>query len=249
MQNIWEEKVKVRALDVDTYNRFKLSSVFSYLTDISAAAAENINVGFHHLRDNNLFWALSWVKVKILNYPKYEDEIKIKTWHKGYNRLFAMRDLLFFDNSNNAFCKVTTAWLIVQLDNRKILPPAYLDIPAESQNKEDALTELPRKMPAGMDMKNVYNRAIRFSDVDFNKHVNNATYINFILDAYPHTFFEKNNIKTFEISFNSEISAGDEIVIRSNYPGNENSSLHNVDAININNNKQVFNSIIEWRPV
>jgi acyl-ACP thioesterase len=249
MMNIWEEKVKVKSLDVDSYNRFKLSAVFNYLSDAAAAAADSLNVGFHQLRDKNLFWALSWAKVEILDYPKYEDDIIIKTWHKGYHRLFALRDLLLCNNSNKVFCKATTAWLVVKLDNRRITPPASLNIPDHLQNKADALTCLPDKIPAGTDMQDIYNKVIRYSDVDFNRHVNNAKYINFILDAYPHDYFEHNNIKSFEISYTSEISAGDEIIIRSDYPVKENSSVNKVDAINVNNNKQVFNSIIEWRPV
>lgn len=249
MPSIWEEKLKVRSLDVDSYDRFKLSAVFSYLSDVASAAADNLNVGFHQLRNINLFWALSWAKVEILDYPKYEDDIIIKTWHKGYHRLFALRDLLFCDNSNKIFCKATTAWLVVKLDNRKIISPDSLNIPDHLQKKADALTCLPGKIPAGTDMQNIYNKTIRYSDVDFNRHVNNAKYVNCILDAYPHGHFEHNNIKSFEISYISEISAGDEIIIRSDYPVKGDSSLNKVDAINIDNGKQVFNSIIEWRQV
>ena len=249
MPNIWEEKIKVRSLDVDSYDRFKLSAVFSYLSDAASAAADSLGVGFRQLKERNLFWALSWAKLEIQTYPKYEDEIIIKTWHKGYHRLFALRDLLFCDNSNKVFCKATTAWLVVKLDNRKITPPSILNIPDHLQNKVDALACLPDKIPAGTEMQDIYSKMIRYSDVDFNRHVNNAKYVNYILDAYPHKHFEHNNIKSFEISYSSEISSGDEIIIRSDYPAKENSSFSKVDAININNSKQVFNSIIEWRPV
>ncbi len=55
---------------------------------------------------------------------------------------------------------------------------------------------------------------VRYSDIDLYRHVNNARYIQWIMDGYSlemHTDFEPG---VFEINFVSEAKMGDEVVIQ-----------------------------------
>jgi acyl-ACP thioesterase len=54
---------------------------------------------------------------------------------------------------------------------------------------------------------------VRYSDLDLYDHVNNAKYMQWILDSYPEELLRRNEIVLFEINFLAEAKMGDEVAI------------------------------------
>jgi acyl-ACP thioesterase len=249
MQSLYEESLKVRTYDVDFKNQLKVNSIFNFMQDIASEHAKDLGVGWNDLQDAGLFWALSWVKIVFLNYPKFGDSIRIKTWPKGIYRLYALRDFLLSNYKNDIFCRAATAWLLVNVNSKRVndLKNLPKDIPYLSE--ENALTDLPEKINFENKKENIFKKQIVYTDIDMNLHVNNEKYIEFILNCYSQEHYFKNNIKSLQVSFLSETKFGENLEISVNKiaPKNE---IHFVEALNINNNnKQVFNAIVEWEKI
>jgi acyl-ACP thioesterase len=56
---------------------------------------------------------------------------------------------------------------------------------------------------------------VQHSDLDVHDHVNNAKYVEWVLNSYPEEFFLRNEVQTCTINFLSECGWGDEMVVRS----------------------------------
>jgi hypothetical protein len=57
----------------------------------------------------------------------------------------------------------------------------------------------------------VSSNTVRFSELDVNKHVGAAKYVQWIMDGFPGDVLYKHDIASFEINFVSEANVGDEI--------------------------------------
>jgi acyl-ACP thioesterase len=222
------------------------------MQDVASSHAEQMGVGWEALQKLDLFWVLSWIKLEIISYPKFEDNITVKTWPKGKYKFYALRDLLFY-TGNNIFCRMATAWLVVNAKSKKISDLKNLPIEIPLDIPEHALTDLPGKIKlenkeeeTSNNIIALHKRHIVYSDLDINYHVNNAKYIEFILNCYNQSFHEKNKVKAFTMSFLSESKFDDELEL-SVCKIKGDCETHYIEAVNQNNNKQVFQALIEWK--
>ena len=246
MKSFIEESHKIRTYDVDFKNQLKISSIFNFMQDIASEHAKNLGVGWQELQQEGLFWALSWVKIVFLKYPKFEESFKIKTWPKGKYRLYALRDFLLFDGSNEILCRAATAWLLVNVKSKRVNDLKILPAGIPYLTNEHALTDLPGKIAIENKKEIFYRKNIVYTDLDMNLHVNNEKYVEFILNCYSQEYHAANNIKSLQISFLSETKYGENLEIYVNNIESE-GCTHFVEALNLNNNnKQVFNAIVEW---
>jgi len=244
MVKTFEKQQKLSVYEFDSENKLKINSLFNYIQDIAAEHAESLLVGRKNLEQWNLFWVLSWVKVKIVGYPKFGESIRIKTWPKRQYRLFSLRDLLFYNQNDEVFAKVSTAWLLVNAKSMRATSVESLPIPINYHSEEDALTETPDKISALSPNKQlVFEKSIKYSDIDVNKHVNNAKYVEYLFDCYSKEELEQKTIKEITLSFLSEAKFDDEISI---FREKLSVTSHIFEAYNKSNEKLIFKAIIDW---
>ena len=243
MVSHWEESLKVRAYDVDSNNRLKLSSFFNYMQDVASAHADNLNVGWKALQTEGLFWVLSWMKIDFENYPKFEDVIKIKTWPKGKYKLYALRDFILSDGNLEIYGKASSAWLLLNLQTKRIndLNKFLINIPYSPN--DHALNVLPEKINLENSKETFLYKQVDYTDIDINEHVNNAKYIEYIQNCYDLDFHKNYKIKSLTVSFNSETKFGDKLELYKNVIGD---LEHYIVAINQLNKRIAFQAIIKW---
>jgi acyl-ACP thioesterase len=246
MKPIWETSFNIRAFDVDVNNRLKVSAIFDYFQDAASLHADNLKVGYDDLIPKGYFWVLSWAKIEFSNYPKFKDEVKIQTWGKKQFKLYSLRDFILYSSDENIMCKGTTAWLL--LDAKTLRPkvltqlfPDVLMLPDKS-----ALEDLPEKFPILPQTEIIFSKEIKYSDIDLNKHANNAKYVELIQDCYNQEFHNSNQLKSLTISFLSEAKYGQNLEILKSIDTLENEYDY-IETKNIDTNKDVFKAILDWK--
>ena len=246
MNSIYKKQHKISVHEFDFNNKLKVNSLFNYIQDIAAEHAEKLQVGREDLEKHDIFWVLSWIKVKISDYPKFGESIKIKTWTKRQHRLFSLRDLLISNEKDEVFARVTTAWLLVNYKTMRPTSIENLPLPVNYHPSEDALTEVPEKIPALNEKELVFKKKIKYSDIDVNQHVNNAKYVEFLLDSFSKEQFRDNEIKEITLSFLAEAKFGNEIEIYIEKE-KQNNNIDVLEALNTSTNKPIFKAIIQWK--
>ena len=246
MEDIYTTTENIRAFDVDSNNRLKVSTLFDYFQDAASKHAEHSKVGYTDLIPKGLFWVLSWVKLEITDYPKFLDRVKIQTWGKSQYKFYSMRDFLLFNSNDKVLCKGTTAWLL--LDSKTLRPKILTQIfPNVLLNKENsALNEYPEKFKNINAKETVFSKKINYTDIDLNKHVNNAKYVEYILDCYEQDFHTEHIIKSLTISFLTETKYNHELELYKSSKMLEDGYDY-IEAKNLITDKEVFKAIIKWR--
>jgi acyl-ACP thioesterase len=245
MNPIYENTIKISAFDVDAFNRLRLNKIFDYFQDTASNDAERLGFGYKDFIPKGLFWVLSWVKIELLDYPKFMDELKIRTWGKKQHKLYSMRDFLLLNSKDEIIVRGTSAWLL--LDSKSLRPKILTHLYPDLQllDSKNALHDLPQKINSVDELEFVYSKKIGYSDIDLNNHANNAKYIELLFDCFDFNFHKAHSVRTLTVSFNTETKFGDEIDFYKAITGSNGLNYH-VEAINKNTDALVFLASIEW---
>jgi len=198
----------VKSYHSDQNGKLTLYSLFHFLQECAWDNARINNFGFEYLEQENAYWVLSRVLVKLDKYPEWKDEISIKTWPKGTDGFFALRDFLIYKN-DKIIGRAATSWLILDRTSRRPKKLDNFNFIHENFLNESAIDRKPEKINFDSTLLQIDSRKVYSSDMDVNKHVNNATYVRWIMD----TILSEKPVNEFEINFLAELLLNDQFVV------------------------------------
>lgn len=211
----WEDEYFISFYEVDTKRRVFLPSLWKFMQETAWNHANRIGIGYSDLARNDHFWVLSRLSIEMNEYPGWGDKIRVKTWLLGSSRLFALRDFSVVKEDGRVIGGAKSAWVVLGLKNRKPqrIEPFLegLNLLPNQHRAETKLDKLPAPSHPGAEAF----FTVRYSDLDMHQHVNNAKYIEWILDSYPLEMNQTHLITTFEINFLAETNYGEELCIHS----------------------------------
>ena len=218
---VYKRNFRVHTYETDTGGHMSLATLFNYLQDTASIHASSLQFGKEHLEKDNRIWVLSRIYVVLDEYPLWNDEIIIKTWPRGIDKIFALRDFEIQQANGKKIGGAVSNWIMVNRETKRPVRPDNLllllngDIPGES-----ALERGPEKIPAlEPDIIESPVFQVKYIDLDLNKHVNNMKYLQWTLDAYPVDHMTDHRVKSLEINYLSESFPGDNIQIKRNEAG------------------------------
>lgn len=173
-----------------------------------------LGFGYDDLIKKQTAWILSRVNVKFIDTPLWRDDVTLTTWHKGFNRLFFLRDFIMTDNEGRERVKATTSWLVLDLQTRSMVrdPQLLEDGTVCSENAIETPADRVR-MPREVEAEPVYEHIVGYSDVDMLGHANNAMYMQWAMDAVGYEITSARPVKEYTINFNHEIKAGQKVIL------------------------------------
>ena len=209
----WEDEYLISSYEVDASGKMPLPTLGKFMQESAYNHANHLDFGYEQLKRKGLFWVLSRLLITIDKYPCWGDKIRIRTWTTGVEGLFAYRDFKVLDVKGEPIGGASSAWLI--LDTAKHRPQRQ-DMLKERNiffSTEHALDRRPAKIPPLTEPMVGMSFPVHYSDLDLYGHVNNAKYMQWIMDSYPEELLRQNEIAIFEINFLAEAKMNDEIAI------------------------------------
>jgi len=218
--DVWKEPVTIRFGAIDKSDRLTLDAMFQFFQDAAISHADNLNVGREEMARTGQVWILSRMTVFVDRRPDYLETVSVSSWPRGFEKLFAIRDYNIKDKDDKAAVSARSAWLIVDLEKRRPLrPQAVMDLLPQNTGL-DAITQdagaiggLP--LISGLAerdcLQKVSERKALYTDLDFNGHVNNVRYINWLEDTLDLEILEKADKMRFDINYLNEIRSGETV--------------------------------------
>lgn len=245
--SVYKNNYHIELRDVDFTKKLKLSALFGYFQDIASMAAYNLGVGISILEQKyNVAWALIRIRVDIIRTPEWNEEITIETWPQEPKKLEFERDFIVRDASGNIIIKAVSTWIIFDIETRKVRKSEFIDYDFQTIVKDRAIECKLGKIKDFGNLEIAYKKVVGYSDIDFNGHLNNSRYIDFIMDCFDMENHKKNTVKTIEVSYINEALPGDTIILYKDM-SYFNSNLLYIEGINEKDNKVVFKAQIEIR--
>lgn len=210
---------KLYESDFDVTSDLKIHRIMELMQDAATTHGDELGIGWNDMDKDGLFWIISKVKI-VFHKPINRDtrEFNLYTWPVTPNKLYLERRFEGTDNRGEPLFSSSTLWMIVERDSRRI---ASRDVVAKYYNFDfddaecdcDNIFDRIRKDDS---YKLCYERRIRRTDLDINKHVNNTNYVNFALDALDET----ERIAEAEIVYHKELKIGDVVQVYVKREGN-----------------------------
>ncbi|MCL2802132.1 MAG: thioesterase [Treponema sp.] len=229
--DVWQESLPIRFGVIDKSDRLTLDGIFQLFQEAAISHAENLLVGREEMARTGQVWILSRMSALVNRRPKYRDTITVRSWPRGWDKLFAIRDYEIKDNNGLAVVSARSAWLIVDMEKRRPLrPQSVLDNLPHNEGLEAMTSEADgaAALPEHFNLQKAAERKALYTDLDFNGHVNNVRYIQWIEDTMEPGLLEKAGKIRLDINYLNEILEGEMVELYSvpiyNEDGPENAS-------------------------
>jgi acyl-ACP thioesterase len=213
-------RFKIEGQQIGVGNRIKLSGIADVLQIAAWRHAEELGFGIDDMMvKENRTWALTRLHIEIDRYPKYGEEIVVKTWPKKGDRIFAFRDWLI-EIDGNLIIKATSTYLMIDLTTRR---PLSLEGIYDNTIAPVGLHAIEEPAARIDDVAQDLNREIysSFSDLDVNNHVNNPRYLDWAQTLMPANWWKTHRVNAILVNFFNEVHADQSISIHGGIVGNK----------------------------
>lgn len=210
---LWADEYLIRSYEVDARGRAPLPTLSKFMQETAYNHANHLEFGYVHLKEKNQFWVLSRLLIRVDRYPRWGEKIHLRTWPTEVGRLFAYRDFQILDEQEKPIGAAGSGWLMLDAEKRRPQRPIELKEKSRLFPEERALDRRPLKIQTLSEPERGPSFPVRYSDLDLYNHVNNAKYIQWILDSFPDKMNREYEVAVFEINFVSESKMGDEVAI------------------------------------
>lgn len=208
-------------MDMNEY-RLRPISAIMYLQDCFARYTATRRTAAYDLFAHNLIWVVGEFNIEFLdNPPFWSEEIEVELWFSEITKLKCYVDYEI-KYKNTAFAKGNSCWFLLDDKTKR---PVKTDLITERFEVCKELTlgehnkfvlEEPTELVSELSHKN------NLSDIDFNNHVNNKSYINLAEATANEEFKRTHTPKMLYVRFNKE-SFLDDVLNCSTYR----TSIHN----------------------
>lgn len=203
---------------VDKDYNMTVASYFEFFQELAGRHADVLGFGFDDLIKDRLVWIVSRIHFHFEKPVHWKDTIKLTTWHKGTeDGLFFRRESVFTDNATGeVVARGTSGWLLLDIDKRAMVRDFPKCVNEANVLMENSLEQPAQRLRMPRDgAVHCFDRVIRYSDIDFNGHTNNAKYPVWVMDAVAMQYPEARPllVQDFEINFAHEAMLDDTVVI------------------------------------
>ncbi|SFI73930.1 acyl-[acyl-carrier-protein] thioesterase [Myroides guanonis] len=161
-------------------------------------------ISFHDLQKIKQAWVLNKMRLEIDHLPKWQDIIHIKTWIESLDGIRSIRNFEIILN-NRRIIGISTLWVIINTDRRRpesmLLPHSHF----EKFNGITAIQQSFKNIPTQVEYKLLKNGIVEYSDLDMVQHVNNAKYIEWIINAVHSNSLDFPTVREIDMIFQKEM--------------------------------------------
>ncbi|KAI8014708.1 hypothetical protein LOK49_LG05G01716 [Camellia lanceoleosa] len=222
----YKEKFIVRCYEVGINKTATVETIANLLQEVGCNHAQSVGFstdGFATtltMRKLHLIWVTARMHIEIYKYPAWSDVVEIETWCQSEGKIGTRRDWILKDyDTGKVIGRATSKWVMMNEDTRR-LQKVGDDV------REEYLIFCPREPRLAFPEENngslkkiskledtaQYSRlglVPRRADLDMNQHVNNVTYIGWVLESIPQKIIDTHELQTITLDYRRECQHDD----------------------------------------
>lgn len=220
---VFRESFVIRCYEVGVNKTASMETIANLLQELGCNHAQSVgfsNDGFAttpRMLENRLIWVTTRMHIEMYKYPKWGDIVEIDTWFQGGASIMSRRDwIIRFGQTGEVIGRGTSSWAMMNMDTRRLsrIPPdvreelvGHCPNPPRFSLPQDAVPKVP-KLDEPADYCRSYLRPRR-SDLDMNHHVNNVTYIAWMLESLPQSLLDSSELAQITLEYRCECGQDD----------------------------------------
>ena len=218
--NIFSQQLCLPCYQTDQHGLLKPVAFMDMAQEIAYWAAEALGFGYDSLHIHHTAWVLARMHVRFLRPVRWHDDITLCTWHKGASGLFYLRDFQLLNAEGDIAVAATTSWVVMDERTRRLVRPEDLQHLLQVEQADNAIAEPAPKITLPKEMEPAGEHIVTASEIDINRHTNNARYVAWAVDSLPPDDAVR-PVKEFCINFNKETKEGECVQLQRRRDGND----------------------------
>lgn len=208
---VFLKEYAIHTYETDDRGLVKTVTLLNFLQDSAGEHAGRLGLSVRDLVKRNMTWVLSRYHILVHRYPGIGERLEVTTWPSGKGGYFATREFEIADANGGPVLTATSSWMIIGLDRKQPLKvDDIIDIPyaVDKRALDDPFASLP--VPSAREAELRFR--VESVHIDWNRHVNNAIYVQWALEAVPAEVLRKSRPVELEISYRAEAFYGEEVL-------------------------------------
>ncbi|KAK9140923.1 hypothetical protein Scep_010604 [Stephania cephalantha] len=222
----FKEKFIVRCYEVGINRTATVETIANLMQEVACNHAQNVGFstdGFATtttMRKMHLIWVTNRMHIEVYKYPAWGDVVEIETWCQAEGRIGTRRDWIIKDVATGyVIGRATSKWVMMNQDTRRLQK-------VSDEVKEEYLVFCPRtprlafpeednsslKKISKLEDPAQYSKlglVPRRADLDMNQHVNNVTYIGWVLESIPQEIIDSHELEKITLDYRRECQHDD----------------------------------------
>jgi len=200
--------VRVRSYETDPHGRLEVPILCKLLQEAATIHAAELGVSVESLIGDGFAWVLSRMHLVMERWPGVDEQIVIETWPEALNRLTTERRFGIRDCDGHLCGSAVTLWLVLDLKHRRPIrvPPRIVDALARHEVGDQPARFERLAAPDPVEFETEFT--VRRSDLDLADHVNNTSYIEWVVEAVPDAVWASHALTMLDVSYLSECHRG-----------------------------------------
>ncbi|GFM36643.1 acyl-[acyl-carrier-protein] thioesterase [Desulfovibrio psychrotolerans] len=221
------ENVVVRCYETGPGGLARPATFADYFQEAASNNARALGFPGERLWAQGMAWVLARLALHIHRYPAAGETVCIRTWPAAHDRTIAQRCYEATDVHGQPLAWGTSAWVVMDISTRRMLPIPDFVAQGYPKDQPDCRPFATRAVPKLRETAHEALLRSRRADMDANGHVNNARYVDWVLEAMPQDFAAAHEPSMVDITFRAECGAGVPLVSFCSAP-EEQVSLHSL---------------------
>lgn len=200
--------------DINKEKKVTNKAILGFLEDTAGTHSDLVGYGLYDFDKTHLTWLLLGWKVKIFQRPGYNEKIKVTTWSRDVDKLYAYRNFEILNEKNELIGEATSKWIAVDPEDLKIIrlndeiANVYKGEIKPVLNDELIINKI--KDPENYMFGKVYK--VNKNMIDIYNHVHNTYYLDFVNEILENEI-DNIDVSEFEIMYKTQIKENDNVKI------------------------------------
>lgn len=204
---MFQKVFHIPASAVDRHDRLKMSTILDYLQEIAGDHCALLGTTRAELLEKGLFWAVIRHRVVITRLPRAGEDITLRTWPMPTTRTAYPRAVLALDAEGRELFRSVSLWVLMDMTSRAMVLPGKSGVTVNGTILGGEID--PPGAMAAKPRANTQRCAVRFTDLDWNGHMNNCRYLDWVDDLTGSDFHEIHPATEFSVCYFSEAKEGE----------------------------------------
>ncbi|MEL6122438.1 MAG: acyl-ACP thioesterase domain-containing protein [Bacteroidota bacterium] len=222
----YEVAYQIRTSEIDDQRLIRIPALLQLMQEASMQNVIQLSVSVWDLQGDSVSWVLLRKELTVHRYPTLNERIKVLTYPSGFDRVFAYRDYLVYDDKGMLVASASSTWTLMNLNSRKIsrIPESYAKYVEVGPDQRLPLPST--KIPLVSDVSDIFDYTFRNYDLDWNGHVNNVNLVKLLIEGLDPIQPQERPFQ-FIYHIRAECRAGQKVTV-SSAPMNEEKSYCSV---------------------
>ena len=208
---IYRSTHRIKGYECDITGEITLPSLVNLMMDLSGQQSDSLGNTNDQMSERGLSWIIVQYDMQIERMPHRGEEIILETEAMSYNRFFTYRRFRAYDEREQLCVEVMTNFVMMDIETRKMVQIQKDLLTVYQDDEIRTMVRMQKPIQLEPENRKEQDFRVRYLDIDYNRHVNNAKYFDWIINTIDPKFIMDHQMAAVTIKYEKEVEYGNSI--------------------------------------